>query len=143
MCDENGNFLFWADEHTARRLLSRRAAALVRDSEGPKLLARRREIYEGPDNGLGWLRAARHWPDAFDAIAARERKAILKLCLEGLTRPQRTVIYLRYRQELRFKQIAAVLEVTEEAIGQMHGRALLSLREALERLGICKLDHIL
>jgi RNA polymerase sigma factor (sigma-70 family) len=143
VCDEHGNFLFWADEYTARSILSRHAAELVRAADGPRLLARRRKIFEGPDNGLGWLRAARHWPSGFDAIASRERKALLKRCLDELPRGQRVVITLRYNRELKFRQIAAALDVTEEAVIQMHQRCLVALRCALVAAGVCKLDHIL
>jgi RNA polymerase sigma factor (sigma-70 family) len=141
--DEDGKFLFEAEEYTARSIISRRAATLIRDAEGPRLVARRRRIYEGPDNGLGWLRATRHWPTGFEVIAAGQRKSVLRRCLEELPRTQRTVIVLRYSRDLKFLQIANALEVTEEAVIQMHQRTLAALRAGLEQAGVRKLGHIL
>jgi RNA polymerase sigma factor (sigma-70 family) len=143
VCDEQGNFLFWADEYTARSILSRHAATLIREASGPRLLARRRTLYEGEDSGLGWLRGTRHWPSGFDVIAARQRRAELRKCLGTLPRTQRAVIAMRYERGLKFRQIALALEVNEDAVSQMHHRTLEALREALEAAGIRKLRHIL
>ena len=140
--DEEGNLLFICDEYTARSILARRAAEFIRDAEGPKLRARRRELYDGPEQGIGWLLGS-HWPSPFDVIADEQRRSILDRCLGCLPHANRTLMMLRYRRDLKFRQIAMVLEVSEEAVIQMHQRTLLTLRSALAQERITKLDHIL
>ncbi|MFZ5648507.1 MAG: RNA polymerase sigma factor [Bacillota bacterium] len=63
-----------------------------------------------------------------DEILKVEELARLKKYLEMLAPDQRDVVSLRYAGELKFAQIARVLDKTEAAVRMIHHRALKSLR---------------
>jgi DNA-directed RNA polymerase specialized sigma subunit len=87
-----------------------------------------------------WVHTA---PDGFSVVAAAERRAVLAdVTAAVLTGENRQVILLRYKRDLTFRQIAMVLDSTEDAVAQMHGRALEKLRSALAALRITSRKHI-
>jgi RNA polymerase sigma-70 factor, ECF subfamily len=68
--------------------------------------------------------------------AALSRKEIcqrVRAALEQLSETDREVLLQRYVEQLSIKEIAAVLEATEEAIYKRHARALENVHSLLER----------
>jgi RNA polymerase sigma factor for flagellar operon FliA len=61
---------------------------------------------------------------------ARFRKALVQ-AIEDLPPREKLLLGLYYEQELNFKEIAAVLEVSESRVCQLHGQAVARLRGKL------------
>jgi RNA polymerase sigma-70 factor (ECF subfamily) len=66
-----------------------------------------------------------------EAFLKVEELRQLRRLLEGLAPEQRDVISLRYAGELRYGQIARVLDRTEASVRMIHHRALKALRNKL------------
>lgn len=77
--------------------------------------------------------AARGTPDPWQAMAIHERRALLGAIIDQLPGNERTVLSLYYYDELTMKEIAAVLEVSESRVSQIHSAALLRIRSRLKR----------
>lgn len=69
---------------------------------------------------------------AFTELAAKESREILAELIERLPEKERLVLTLYYYEELTMKEIAAILEVTESRVCQIHGQAVIHLRAALK-----------
>lgn len=67
-------------------------------------------------------------------IEENEKLEILTKAIEILKERDRLVLSLYYYEELTFKEIGKVLEVSESRICQLHSRAIVNLRNALEKL---------
>jgi RNA polymerase sigma factor for flagellar operon FliA len=78
-------------------------------------------------------------PDSEDpqgSVEWEETKDLLVRAIAGLNEQEKTVITLYYAEELRLREIADVLGVTESRVSQIHTRALYRLnRELAPRLG--------
>ena len=72
-------------------------------------------------------------PDPWRAMAIAERRALLGACIDQLPASERTVLSLYYYEELTMREIAAVLEVSESRVSQIHGAALGHIRTRLQR----------
>ncbi len=68
---------------------------------------------------------------AFGELAAKESREILARLLERLPEKERLVLTLYYYESLTLREIAALFEVTESRICQIHGQAVAHLRGAL------------
>lgn len=68
----------------------------------------------------------------------KELKLILKDAIERLSEKEKTVVSLYYFEELTYKEIASILEVSESRISQLHSKAILSLKNSLSSKGIGK-----
>lgn len=68
----------------------------------------------------------------------KELKSILKEAIEDLNEKEKIVVSLYYFEELTYKEIANILEVSESRISQLHSKAILSLRNVLTSKGIWK-----
>ena len=67
----------------------------------------------------------------------RELKEKLVESLEALNEKEKLVIQMYYYDEMTLKEIAAVLEVSESRVSQIHTKALNKMRDKLGRyLGI-------
>ena len=67
----------------------------------------------------------------------RELKEKLVESLEALNEKEKLVIQMYYYDEMTLKEIAAVLEVSESRVSQIHTKALNKMRHKLGRyLGI-------
>lgn len=64
-----------------------------------------------------------------------ERKALLAEAIRSLPERERLVITLCYFEEVTAKEVADILGVTPSRVSQLHSRALVRLRAALERHG--------
>ncbi len=71
--------------------------------------------------------------DPWQCMALKERKALLGTIIDGLPTNERTVLSLYYYEELTMKEIAAVLEVSESRVSQIHSAALLRIRGRLRQ----------
>ncbi len=66
-----------------------------------------------------------------EALERKELKRALADALRGLPEKERQVLELYYYSELTYKEIAAVLEVTESRISQIHTKAITKLKASL------------
>ena len=70
-----------------------------------------------------------------DVIAEREEiKKVIAQAIQELPEKEKMVIVLYYHEDLTFKEIGAVLEVSESRISQLHTKANLRLRAKLTNL---------
>ena len=72
-------------------------------------------------------------PTPWQALALKERQALLGTIIDELPRSERIVLSLYYYEELTMKEIGAVLEVSESRVSQIHSAALLRIRSRLQR----------
>lgn len=68
-------------------------------------------------------------PSPFDVAAARQAREQLVHLLGELSERERMVISLHYFEEIPFKDIAAILGVTDSRVSQIHSAALARLRQ--------------
>ncbi len=66
----------------------------------------------------------------------QEIKAILKDIIESLPNKQKMVISLYYFDELTYKEIGRILEVSESRISQIHSKTILEIKALLKKQGI-------
>lgn len=64
----------------------------------------------------------------------KETKKLLQERIESLPEREKMIINLYYFSELTYKEIASVLEISESRISQLHSKAILKLRGAVEDL---------
>ncbi len=64
----------------------------------------------------------------------KETKKILMERIDSLPERERMIIDLYYFSELTYKEIASVLEISESRISQLHTKAIMKLRGAIEDL---------
>lgn len=95
------------------------------------LRRRRRDLYSGP----GPLDSEADGPLPEEEFLKAEEIARLRKMLDLLAPDQKDVVSLRYAGELRFGQIARVLDKTEPAVRMIHHRALKALRAGLREEG--------
>ncbi len=69
---------------------------------------------------------------SLSAVAAKETRELLSHLIESLPEKERLVLTLYYYEELTFKEIAAVVEVTESRICQIHSQAIIHLRAMIK-----------
>jgi RNA polymerase sigma factor for flagellar operon FliA len=75
-------------------------------------------------------------PDAWRALALKERQGLLGSIIDALPATERTVLSLYYYEELTMREIGAVLEVSESRVSQIHSAAVLRIRSRLRRQGM-------
>lgn len=95
------------------------------------------EVIAG-DSGEGTSRVFdmledREAQDAFTEVEKQDRLKILTEAVEKLPDKEKTVVALYYQEELTLKEIAAVLNLSESRISQLHSQAILRLRGRLSR----------
>jgi len=61
----------------------------------------------------------------------KEKKAILKRAIKSLPNNERLVMVLYYYENLTLKEIAAVMNLTESRISQLHTHAILEIRNSV------------
>jgi RNA polymerase sigma factor for flagellar operon FliA len=66
--------------------------------------------------------------DPFAALSDEEYQRQLADAIRGLPQRERLVMSLYYDEELNFREIGEVLEVSESRICQIHGQAMLRIR---------------
>lgn len=83
------------------------------------------------ESKIGGLEDFVSQPEHF--IENEELKEVLRQQIDNLMENERMVIVLYYYEELSVKEIAKVLGVSESRVSQLHTRALLKLRSALQK----------
>lgn len=76
--------------------------------------------------------AERDLGGAFTELAAKEARDLLGNLIERMPEKERLVLTLYYYEELTLKEIAAILEVTESRICQIHGQAIIHLKTTMK-----------
>ncbi len=97
------------------------------------------ELLDHPDHRADILPAyhavlSRNQPDALHAVSVQEWRDLLAELIEKLPEKQRLVLTLYYYEELSMKEIAAVLDVTESRVCQIHSQAITHLRAGMKSL---------
>jgi RNA polymerase sigma factor for flagellar operon FliA len=72
-------------------------------------------------------------PTAFEEVLREEDRALLREELNRLPRAERIVLCLYYMEDLRLKEIALVLEVSESRVSQIHTEALRRITTAMRK----------
>jgi RNA polymerase sigma factor FliA len=67
----------------------------------------------------------------FDELRLKETKEVIAQALSALTPKEQKVVALYYYHELTLKEIAAILNLTESRISQIHAKAIIRLRSKL------------
>ncbi|HBG54927.1 MAG TPA: FliA/WhiG family RNA polymerase sigma factor [Ruminococcaceae bacterium] len=67
------------------------------------------------------------------AVAEKELHAVLSESIEHLDDREKTVIALYYKEQLKIKEISAVLGISDSRVSQIHSSALRKLKKSLER----------
>jgi len=70
-------------------------------------------------------------PSPIEHVLAANRSRLVEDAVRKLPPRERTVVQLHYFSDVRFKQIGALLGVSEPRISQLHSRALQRLRDML------------
>jgi RNA polymerase sigma factor (sigma-70 family) len=95
---------------------------------------RARRTLAGDDEALAAVADPR--PDASRVLLQDEERLLLQQALDALPDETREVLVLFYREERSTRQVAALLEIGEDAVRQRLSRARAALRaDVLERLG--------
>lgn len=68
-----------------------------------------------------------------DALEQKDAKDVAKKLISQLSEQERAVVALYYYEELTFKEIGQVLNVSESRICQIHTRVLATLRSRMKR----------
>lgn len=94
-------------------------------------------VHDGDDGGDA-LEGAAHVDhsstSALGRLVDEEREAEVAALVAELSTPQQLVLHLHYVEELRFREIGMLMDISEARASQYHARALLRLTEAKERL---------
>jgi RNA polymerase sigma-70 factor, ECF subfamily len=86
---------------------------------------------EGPREGP-WPEPTDEGPDPHRSLEARQRWAATRRCIDSLPEGQKAVLVLAKFEGLSYRQIAAVLEITEGAVESRLVRAMRRLQKAQE-----------
>jgi RNA polymerase sigma factor (sigma-70 family) len=98
------------------------------------MLRRRRTVQSGEDEMLAAVADPR--PDVAAALVDGEQRRLLAQAVEALPDETREIVVLFYREERSVKQVANLLEMSEDSVRQRLSRARGALRETvLERMG--------
>lgn len=71
--------------------------------------------------------------DVEKRLFSEEKRKVLIHAIEGLNEQQRLVISLYYKENLKFSDIAKVLQVSEARVCQIHSKAMLTLKYELQK----------
>lgn len=71
-----------------------------------------------------------------DNFTDKEIKNVLKQSIDVLQKKEKLVISMYYFDELTYKEIGDVLELSESRISQIHSKAILRMKNSLEKVGI-------
>ena len=72
----------------------------------------------------------------FNKIEKQELVEIIQNILESASQNEQLVIQLYYYEELNFKEISEILEISESRISQIHKAVIRKIRVYLEERGI-------
>ena len=102
--------------------------AIARNKALDLIRKRNKEILVMPDEALADQR-----PNPEEIVLAKEQKALFSELLHELPEQYGHALYLRYRQELSYKEIAVVLQVPVSSVKTYLHRGKEKMRQSLER----------
>lgn len=73
-----------------------------------------------------------------EVYESKEIKELLSMAIDALNKNERLVISLYYYEELTYKEIGHIMELSESRISQIHSKAILKIKNILEKQGIGK-----
>lgn len=73
--------------------------------------------------------------ETLERIEKEELVEIIEQILEQATQNEQLVIQLYYFEELNFKEISEVMEITESRVSQLHKAVIRKIRQYLEQRG--------
>jgi len=76
--------------------------------------------------------ADRSGPDVLERLNLKETASALGTAIDALPEKERLVLTLYYYEEITMKEIGKTLGITESRVCQLHGKALIRLRNVLE-----------
>jgi RNA polymerase sigma factor for flagellar operon FliA len=88
---------------------------------------------DGNSIDRGEIMPSLNTPTAFDEILAEEDRALLHEELDRLPKNEKLVLCLYYMEDLRLKEIAQILSVSESRVSQIHTEALRRLTTAMRK----------
>ncbi len=71
--------------------------------------------------------------DVLDELNLKELKISIGVAIDELLEKERLVVALYYFEELTMKEIGMVLSISESRVCQLHGKALMKLRNKMEK----------
>lgn len=71
-----------------------------------------------------------------NVLEKKEISRILGNIIDELPKNQKTVISLYYYEELTYKEIGKIMELSESRISQIHSKAILNIKNKLKKFGI-------
>ncbi|WP_202708762.1 FliA/WhiG family RNA polymerase sigma factor [Sporosalibacterium faouarense] len=71
-----------------------------------------------------------------EKISKEEIKKILKETIDSLPEKEKMIISMYYFDELTYKEIGEVLDLSESRISQIHSKAILKMKGSLNKIGI-------
>lgn len=74
--------------------------------------------------------------ETLERIEKEELVEIIEQILEQATQNEQLVIQLYYFEELNFKEISEVMEITESRVSQLHKAVIRKIRQYLEQRGL-------
>lgn len=116
---------------------------LYRTVRNACLMGRRRRVHEpsriesldrsgDPDAVAPWREPRDPGRDPEQLVAATERQQQIKNALKALPRPYRVVLFLREMEGLSTREVAQVLEISEDNVKARLHRARVALQKTLE-----------
>ena len=90
-------------------------------------------IYEDEDSSFHELVADDSQADPFDIIEDADQKTLVIRSIQELPDRDQLILSLYYNDGLTFKEIGAVLEISESRVCQLHGRIVSKLKSALDK----------
>ena len=70
--------------------------------------------------------------DPYTEISRKDAKDLLDSLMQSLSEEERIALRCYYFRELTLKEIGAILELTESRVSQIHGQAIIKLRELIK-----------
>lgn len=94
------------------------------------------EIIYGGDDELSLMGVIedKNSPCPEDILEEKEQIEILAKALDFLNEKDKTILSLYYYEGFTLKEIGKVLSVSESRVCQLHGRAIIHLRKAMQKL---------
>jgi len=73
-------------------------------------------------------------PDTESSVIKKEQMGFMKEAIQKLPEREQQILQLIYFEELSMKEVAYIYEISTPRVSQIHGKALLKLRESLGKV---------
>ena len=110
--------------------------AWLTDVRGVSVVSLERPLERDADGhpGTGLAQLVDATPNPLQLVEAQDLRTHLAAAIDQLPEREKVVLALYYDEELTMQEIGTVLDVTESRISQMHTKAIIHLRAALQHL---------